>query len=131
MSLRTGLASELSAPEAAPAARVGIIDCTDAVMGAVCRELGSGGVPSAGFPHYVLLPAAPERAQPGAMGVGGDEWGAAAAKEASQTARLRRALGTDDDRAPPRVLQLHQQGAVQLERADVAVRDVEGGDRPR
>ena len=61
-------------------------------MGAVCRELGSGGVPSTGFPHYVLLPAAPERAQPGAMGVGGDEWGAAAAKEAAQSARLRRAL---------------------------------------
>ena len=106
MSLRTGLASELSAPEAAPAARVGIIDCTDAVMGAVCHELGSGGVPSAGFPHYVLLPAAPERAQPGAMGVGGDEWGAAAAKEASQTARLRRALVVFDPGSLPAHLAL-------------------------
>ena len=111
MSLRTGLASELSAPEAAPAARVGIIDCTDAVMGAVCRELGSGGVPSAGFPHYVLLPAAPERAQPGAMGVGGDEWGAAAAKEASQTARLRRALVVFDPGSLPAHLALPVMGA--------------------
>ena len=48
---------------------------------------------------------------------------------AARPSRVWREMGSDDDRAPPRVLQLHQPRAVQLEWSSVALRDVEGGDR--
>ena len=124
--LATGSVTAAGAPAFTP--RVGIVDCTEPVMGAVCRELGPGGVSSEGFPHYVLVPAAvPVKVGEGAEGA--DEWQAAEKEEVAQPLRLSRALvGVFDPEELPAHLALPLIGTTLRLLAPAAAEAEAGGD---